>query len=72
MPRGDVRQAEVEDQRATPTAKRIKELLEPVILVRYPWNEVRHRAVNELTWVQRIACLLLEIPPHRLAGGPSG
>ena len=56
---------------AAPTAQQIKELLEPVILMRYPWNGVRDRAINELTWVQRLACLLLEIPPQRLAGGPS-
>ena len=48
---------------AAPTAKRIKELLEPVILMRYHGDGVRYRAVNELTWVQRLACLLLEIPP---------
>ena len=53
-----------------PTAKWIKELLEPEAIVRCRWNGVRYRAVNKLTWVQRLACLL--IPPPRLAEGASG
>ena len=44
------------------TAKRIKELAEPVILMCYHWNGVEYRTINERTWVHRLACLLLEIP----------
>jgi transposase len=55
-----------------PSTKRIKELLTPVTIVCYHVGTTTHRVLKELTWVQRLACLLLEIEPRRLAAVPSG
>jgi transposase len=55
-----------------PSTKRIKELLTPVAISCYRVGNTTHRALGELTWVQRLACLLLEIEPRRLAAVPSG
>lgn len=54
-----------------PTTKRIKELLTPVTILR-GWSEnVVDRSMAELTWVQRLACLLVEVEPRSLMEVPA-
>lgn len=55
-----------------PTTKRIKEILTPITIGRYRPNNVTSRLLQELTWVQRLARLLLEVEPRRLTWLPSG
>ncbi|PSR32264.1 MAG: hypothetical protein C7B46_14940 [Sulfobacillus benefaciens] len=55
-----------------PSSKRIKELLMPITIVCYRLQDVTYRVLEELTWVQRLACLLLEVEPRRLTAVPSG
>ena len=55
-----------------PSTKRIKELLTPITLIRYRLQNQTHRVLQDLTGVQRLTCLLLEIEPRQLAVVPSG
>ena len=44
----------------------------PIPIVCYRLQNVTYRVLAELTWVQRLACLLLEVEPRRLTAVPSG
>jgi len=56
------------------TTKRIKEILSKVQVVRFRHQQQVRRIVgtDDVTWVERVACLLLEVKIHTLAWLPSG
>ncbi len=56
------------------TTKRIKEILSGIQVVgSRRGNSIRRMvAEDDVTWVQRLACLLLELKVHTLAWLPSG
>ncbi len=56
------------------TTNRIKEILSKVQVVRFRQQQQVRRIVgtDDVTWVERVACLLLEVKIHTLAWLPSG
>jgi len=56
------------------TTKRMKEILTKIQAVRFRYQQQVRRIVgtDDGTWVERLACLLLEVKIHTLAWLPSG
>jgi hypothetical protein len=56
------------------TTQRIKEILTKIPAVRFRHQQQVRRVVgtDDVTWVERLACLLLEVKIHTLAWLPSG